>query len=324
MRYDALSFEDLKTRSEERQGRCMNNYLVLGTCFLIGIVLRQSGRLPANAAAALNGFVIHVSLPALTLTYVHNLKLGASLILPALMAWVMFGIGCAFFWGVSRLLGLSRASTGALMLTGGLGNTSFVGLPMIETFYGQQFLGLGILIDQLGSYFVLSTLGVAVASLYSSGKDVKAKTVIWKIARFMPFQAFVLALLLMPFEYPVWASELLKRLGATLVPIALVSVGYQLHLSHVRGKASALAAGLAFKLAIGPAIILFLFAGMPGAGGDTLRVTVFEAAMGPMIGASIVAMDHELDPPLVTLMVGVGIPLSFLTLPVWWHLLSLL
>jgi hypothetical protein len=43
---------------------------------------------------------------------------------------------------------------------------------------------------------------------------------------------------------------------------------------------------------------------------------------GPMICASIVAMDHELDPPRVTLMVGVGIPLSFLTLPVWWHVLQ--
>jgi malate permease and related proteins len=51
-------------------------------------------------------------------------------------------------------------------------------------------------------------------------------------------------------------------------------------------------------------------------------VTVFEAALGPMIGASIVVMDHELDPPLVTLMVGVGIPLSFLIVPARWHLLS--
>jgi hypothetical protein len=42
-------------------------------------------------------------------------------------------------------------------------------------------------------------------------------------------------------------------------------------------------------------------------------VTVFEAAMAPMIGASIVATDHELDPPLIT-----GIALSFLTLPAWW------
>lgn len=301
----------------------MNNYLLLGACLLLGLILRRSGRLPDNAAASLNGFVVHISLPALTLTYVHGLKLDTSLILPALMAWVMFGVGCGFFWLAARALGFSRATTGGLMLTGGLANTSFIGLPMIDTFYGPQFLGLGILIDQLGSYFVLSTLGILVASLYS-GHSMNAKTVIRKIVLFVPFQAFVLALLLMPFEYPIWLDELLKRLGATLVPIALVSVGYQLQLSQVRGKAYALTVGLVFKLAVAPALILLLFAGVLGAEGPVLSVTVFEAAMGPMIGASIVAIDHELDPPLLTLMVGVGIPLSFLTLPVWWHLLSFL
>jgi predicted permease len=302
----------------------MNNYLLLGTCFLLGILLRRSGRLPDNAAAALNGFVIHISLPALTLTYVHSLKLQTSLILPALMAWLMFGIGCGFFWLAGRAFGFSRATTGGLMLTGGLANTSFIGLPMIETFYGPQFLGLGILIDQLGSYFVLSTLGILVASLHSSGQGINAKAVIRKIALFVPFQAFVLALLLMPFEYPVWLDDLLKRLGVTLVPIALVSVGYQLQLSHVRGKMQALIVGLLFKLVVGPALILLLFAGVLHAQGQMLSVTVFEAAMGPMIGASIVAMDHELDPPLVTMMVGIGIPLSFLTVPAWWRLLSFL
>ena len=301
----------------------MNNYVLLGAYLLLGLFLRRSGRLPDNAAASLNGFVVHISLPALTLTYVHGLKLDTSLILPALMAWVMFGVGCGFFWLAARALGFSRATTGGLMLTGGLANTSFIGLPMIDTFYGPQFLGLGILIDQLGSYFVLSTLGILVASLYS-GHSMNAKTVIRKIVLFVPFQAFVLALLLMPFEYPIWLDELLKRLGATLVPIALVSVGYQLQLSQVRGKAYALTVGLVFKLAVAPALILLLFAGVLGAEGPVLSVTVFEAAMGPMIGASIVAIDHELDPPLLTLMVGVGIPLSFLTLPVWWHLLSFL
>jgi malate permease and related proteins len=302
----------------------MSNYLLLAACFLLGLLLRRSGRLPDNAAAALNGFVVHISLPALTLTYVHGLHLQTNLILPALMAWVMFGIGCGFFWLAAKVLGFSRATTGALTLTGGLANTSFVGLPMIETFYGPQFLGLGILIDQIGSYFVLSTLGIVVASLYSSGQRISAKAVIRRIILFVPFQAFVVALLLMPFEYPVWLDELLKRLGATLVPIALVSVGYQLRLSHIRGKAYALTVGLAFKLIVGPALIFALFADVLRDDWQVLSVTVFEAAMGPMIGASIVAMDHELDPPLVTLMVGLGIPLSFLTLPVWWYVLSLL
>jgi len=300
----------------------MDNYLLLGACFLLGIALRRSGRLPDNAATALNGFVVHISLPALTLTYVHGLHLDASLILPALMAWVMFGLGCGFFWLAGRLLGFSRATTGGLMLTGGLANTSFIGLPMIETFYGAQFLGLGILIDQVGSYFVLSTLGILIASIYSSGGAVDARAVVRKIALFTPFQAFVLALLLTPVEYPVWLDDLLKRIGATLVPLALVSVGYQIRLSQVRGKATALATGLVFKLALGPALILLLFAGLLGAEGEVMRVTVFEAAMAPMIGASIVAMDHDLDPPLLTMMVGVGIPLSFLTLPAWWYVLS--
>ena len=128
----------------------------------------------------------------------------------------------------------------------------------------------------------------------------------------------------MPFEYPVWLDELLKRLGATLVPLALVSVGYQLQLSHVRGKMQPMVVGLVFKLVVGPAMILLLFAGMLRTQEQMLSVTVFEAAMGPMIGANIVAMDHELDPPLITLMVGIGIPLSFLTVPAWWHLLNFL
>jgi malate permease and related proteins len=269
----------------------MNNYVLLAACMLLGVLLHRSGRLPANAAASLNGFVVHISLPALTLAYVHGLKLNTDLILPALMAWVMFALGCGFFWLVGWALHFSRATTGGLMLTGGLANTSFIGLPMIETFYGPQFLGLGILIDQLGSYFVLSTLGILVASLYSSGRSVSAKAVIRKIALFAPFQAFVLALLLMPFDYPTWLDELLRRLGATLVPIALVSVGYQLQLSLVQGRALALTVGLLFKLVIAPVLILLLFVRWLSGDGQVLNVTVFEAAMAPMIGASIVAIE---------------------------------
>jgi predicted permease len=95
-----------------------------------------------------------------------------------------------------------------------------------------------------------------------------------------------------------------------------------LRLSQVSGRGRALAAGLLFKLVIGPALVLLLFVGLLGADGPVIRVTIFEAAMAPMIGASIVAMEHELDPPLLTLMVGIGIPLSFLTLPVWAQLLE--
>ena len=46
-------------------------------------------------------------------------------------------------------------------------------------------------------------------------------------------------------------------------------------------------------------------------------VVIFEAAMGPMIGAAVVANHYKLDPALTSLMVGNGIPLSLLIAPLW-------
>lgn len=300
----------------------MNHFILLIACFLLGLALRASGRLPDNAPASLNGFIVNVSLPALTLSYVHALAPDWRLLLLAAMAWLLFAFGVAFFWLVGRALRLSRTTTCALVMTGAFANTSFVGLPMIEIWYGPEWLGAGIVADQLGSYLLLSTLGIAFAAAGSAGPRPSPRAVARKVLTFAPFVSLLLAFALLPVTYPEWLDTLFKRLGATLVPLALVSVGYQLRLSEIRGRVQALAAGLAFKLAIGPALILLLYAGVFGARGPLLQVAVFEAAMGPMIGAAIVAMDHDLDPALVTLMVGIGIPLSFVTLPAWWWLLQ--
>jgi predicted permease len=299
----------------------MPNLVLLIACFLLGMLLRRLGRLPEATPSVLNAFIINVSLPALTLLYVHELPIDRSLAYPAAMAWVLFGLGMVFFVTLGRAAGWSRGRIGGLILVGSLANTSFLGLPMIETFYGEEHLGLGILIDQLGTYMVLSTLGILIAITYAAGAASPGE-IARKILRFPPFQAVLLALALKPLEYPAGLEVVLGKLGGTLAPLALVSVGYQLRLAELRGRFAALSAGLAFKLVMGPALIMALFTGALGASGQTIEVTIFEAAMAPQIGASIVALEHKLEPPLVTLMVGIGIPLSFLTLPLWWYVLQ--
>ena len=42
--------------------------------------------------------------------------------------------------------------------------------------------------------------------------------------------------------------------------------------------------------------------------------------MAPQIGASIVAVQYGLNASLISLMVGIGTVLSFVTLPLWWQL----
>jgi len=117
---------------------------------------------------------------------------------------------------------------------------------------------------------------------------------------------------------------MLHRLGDTLAPLALVSVGLQLRLDQLSGNRVPLGLGLGFKLVVGPLLIALVYFGALSWGGETSRVTIFEAAMGPMIGGSIVAMQYGLSQSLITLMVGVGITLSFLTLPLWYLGLALI
>ena len=135
----------------------MDNIIMLFVCLAIGMALRWFKRVPDNAHTSINGFIIYVSLPAMTLLLIHAVTLDSSLLYAVLMPWLLFAASVLLFWVVGRALRLPKATTGALAVVGGLGNTSFIGLPMIESFYGPSGRPIGIMIDQLGSYLVVRT-----------------------------------------------------------------------------------------------------------------------------------------------------------------------
>lgn len=294
----------------------MDNIAMLIACLAIGMALRQFNRLPENAPASINAFIINVALPALILRQIHDVRFDPTMLLAVLMPWLIFAASVVLFWFVGRSLDLPRATTGALAVVGGLGNTSFLGLPMIESFFGASGMPTGILIDQLGSYLVLSTIGVALICAFSEGAVTRGD-VLRRIATFPPLVALVLAIALIPAPYPSVIAVVLARLGGTLAPLALVSVGLQLRLGELAGRGGLLALGLGYKLVLAPLLVLGLYVGLIGMRGETTEVTVFEAGMPPMIGGSIVAIQYGLDAKLITLMVGVGTIVAFLTLPMW-------
>ena len=304
----------------------MANIALLFVCLLAGMLLRATRRVPDNAHAGLNGFIVHLALPALIVSQLHGVRLSPGMTWPVLMPWLLFALSAGVFLWLAPRFGMSSRTTGALVLSAGLANTSFVGLPMIETFYGAQGMATGIMIDQLGTYLVLGTLGITVACFCARdegpGQRPRLAAIATKIVTFPPLIALVVALTLSDVAFPQWLGAALHRLGDTLAPIALVSVGLQLRLGQLAGNRRSLALGLGFKLVVGPALIALLYVGALQQTGETTQITIFEAAMGPQIGGAIVAIQYGLNPPLVTLMVGVGIALSFLTLPVWWWQLA--
>ncbi|MCB1168132.1 MAG: AEC family transporter [Leptospiraceae bacterium] len=306
--------------------------ILIAIALIAGYLLRRAELLPDQSGKALSGYVIYVALPALVLLHVHELTFVPGLLFSALMPHAIFWIAFAFFSVAGRLLHLRPTQVIALTLLGGLGNTSFVGLPMIEAFFGPSHLSTGIVIDQAGSFLCLSTSGLLLLMTRARPTIGSEASVDWKemgrrIVRFPPFIALAIALLLRATPYPPLALEVLERIGSTLTPVAMVAVGFQLQFQGFTGRRGLLL-GLLFRLIIAPVLVGccaflihsdYLLAHNPEHW--ILRITVFEAAMPPMITAGILCMQYDLESKLVGMMLGIGIPTSLLTL---WILASFL
>lgn len=274
---------------------------------------------------AINRFIVWFSLPATVLLAIHGLAWDPSDWIPVSMSWIVFLVGAGLLTLLGRLRGWSSSTTGALVMTAALGNTSFVGFPLLRALEGERAIATGILCDQPGSFMVLATLGVFSASYFSSGRSSIA-AMLARFLRFPPIWALLLALLLRPFPLPAPAVWVLGWGLKTLIPLALISVGGQLRFDRAifRRESASAVYGLLYKLVLAPLLMTVLLVGILHKDGEMVRVTILEAAMGPMITGAIVADEYGLDPDLCTLMVSVGTPLCLLTVPIWWKILTLL
>lgn len=301
----------------------MSNILLLVFCLALGAFLKRIKDFPDNTPMVLNQFLIYISLPALALIYIPQITLSRELLFPVATSWLVLGFALLLIPLIGKRMGWSRETIGCLLLTAGLGNTSFVGFPVIEALYGADGLKIALMVDQPGSFVAVSTAGIIIACTYSSSA-LRKRDIFRKVMLFPPFITFLIALgmNLAGIEARGAALYVLERLGATLAPIALTSVGMQLTFSLKREDLNPLISGLSYKLLLAPALLSILFIYILGGSGLIVKVSIMEAAMAPMITGSILAIMYGLNPKLATQMVGIGVPLSFLTLYGWYHLLE--
>lgn len=299
----------------------MENFVVTITCLLIGMTIRRIPAFHEETGNVLNLFVIYISLPALVLLKIPELVFSRNLLVPALLPWVMLLLSCLGILLLAKILQWGRATTGCLLLLVPMGNTSFLGIPMVKAFFGDQAIPYAVLYDQLGSFLALATYGSFILAYYGSGiKHITPATVIKKIATFPPFIALVLAFALRLITYPPVAVNLLKVLSATLVPLVMIAVGFKLKLRLSKEVIAQLSIGLSIKLVAAP-IVALLLCKIAGLAGEPVRVSIFESGMPPMVSAGAMAIMANLAPELTAALVGIGILLSFVTLPVLFQIL---
>lgn len=299
----------------------MENFVVIVAYLLIGLGVRRLPAFPEQTAAVLNLFVIYVSLPALVLRTVPGLAPSRALLTPALLPWALLALTAAAVLLLARLCRWPRGTTGSLLLLAPLGNTSFLGIPMVKSFFGEAAVPYAVIYDQLGSFPALAIYGSVVLAIY--GQRAARPTVgavAKRIATFPPLLALLAAVALRPLGYHPVVARLIDSLAATLVPVVMIAVGCQLRLRVGRHVIGPLAAGLGLKLVAAPLAALAICRTL-GIAGPAAAVSVFEAGMPPMISAGALALLAGLAPELSAALVGAGIVLSFLTLPALFLLL---
>ncbi|MDQ1091322.1 putative permease [Xanthomonas sacchari] len=279
--------------------------------------------LPANTTEVLNGVVLYLCLPASVLIYVPRLQLDLQLLGLVLTPWLLTGVSALAMLALRGPLRLRREQQAVLLLCVALGNTSFIGYPMVRALLGEATLPYAVVYDQFGTFVLLSSFGLYVLARYSGETPPSPRQTLQRMLRFPPLWALAFALTLMPAQPPAWIASGLQHLSDAMLPLVMLAVGFSLQLRLPREELAPLAAGLVLKLLLLPALAWPLSWAL-GLRGQALQANVLESAMPTMITAALLAISHRLAPRLAAALVGYGILLSLVTLPAWAWLLGAL
>jgi predicted permease len=287
--------------------------LVIGA-FLLGWLVRTIRQVPIAVTTWVDKYVLQVALPALIIAKISKVSFDTDVVLPIAVAWSVMLIAIGAVLTVSRLMKWNQSIIGALLLLTVLGNTSFLGLGMVESLLGADHLASAIAYDQVGTFVGLALWGSFVGSTYGAGEN-GWRPIVNRLSRFGPFLALLASLVFRVINLPVDVYPVLDVVGKTVAPVAMCALGLRFTLNVSRSVQVPALFGLITKMAVLPGLV-FVMSVLIGSPHDLAWSTsILQAAAPPMVSAGVVAVGAGLSAELVAFMVGVGTLVSFVSLP---------
>ncbi|MDC0254481.1 AEC family transporter [Bacteriovoracales bacterium] len=298
----------------------MSSWVLIFFYLFIGLLFRKLDFLPEKTSSALNKVIINLCLPALIINQMSGFDFQADHFFALFIHWALLGLLCLIVLSLSKIFNLDKKTTGCFLLLVPLGNTSFLGYPMVESFFGQRYLVYGIIYDQLGSFLALSIYAPLVLNFYSPKKDIRNMGLFKKIVFFPPFLALVFSLLFGHYLSHPSVEGLLNPFSKGIIPLAMISVGLQLD-HRLRKHKGLLFLGLFLKMVMAP-FLAFAITLSFGHLDPLKKVAIFQSGMPPMITAALLAFEDDLNGELALSLMSWGVLLSFVTLPIIYFFLK--
>lgn len=292
----------------------MQNFLAIALFVALGLLFRRLKPFPPETPQVLNMFALYVSLPALILLKVPLLDFSPEMKVAAILPWGVLAVTTLIVLVAARTLAWSRPTTGVMLLLLPLGNTSFMGVPMVQAFFGEQGFPYLIVYDQVGTMLTFATFGSIILAIYGVGGSVNPVHIARRALLFPPTLALLAGLVLRGWPYPEPLQVFLGNLSHSLTPLVMTAIGFQLRLRQSATVVTPLCFGLALKLLLIPLLALGIcrLFGLHGLGVD---VAIFEAGMPPMVTAGALAVAAGMQADLAIALVSLGMLCSFATLP---------
>jgi len=279
-----------------------------------GVLLRKLNVLQQSDGRVINSIIIYATVPALAFGIFYGQKLSWTLALVVAAGNAANVVSLLIARQAARALGLSRPRTGAFMMAASFGNTTFMGIPVVDAaFRGDpQALVVAMIYSELAMSLPVYTLGLWLASKYG-GSHASIRDVL-SPRRLPAIPAMALGALLTPLAIPEAVTGALERLGACTLPLAMISVGLMLSARSFEGSRGPILVAAAMKLFCMP-VIMYAILTLFGVHGLARQVTLLQAGMPVSIIAGVMAARGGSDGPFVAAVTLVTTLGSVVSLP---------
>jgi predicted permease len=270
-----------------------------------GKLLKHFGVFQKEQERVLINYVMHFALPILAFKAGHQIKLGLEVIKISSLAWASIVLCMSVAYIIARFFRLSNKDLRTFLLVSSFGNTAFLGYPYASSYFGQEGLQIAIIYDNLGSFLMVSFLGVIVAS----GKpDLK------EVLLFPPFLGLVFGFVLRGIPLHPSLEEALDFVAHSTLPVILFALGLSINLSGIRDHLKLSLLAILIKVSVS-VLAVYLVGRFMELSPVAFKVSLLESAMPPMMFSAVLALRYNLNPNLAFASVGLGMILSFFYVP---------
>ena len=283
-------------------------FLVVGTGALLGVTIRPDVK-------AISRTVFYVLTPCVIFSGLIRSRLtGTETQQVALFAALATLLTAGLAWLVATLFGWHGTRRRALTLPVLSVNAGNFGLSVVLLAYGQEAQARAM-VYFAASAVIGNSLGVALAAGGGSWRQM-----LLNVARVPMIYATIAALVLNAIgtiEIPAVLMKPIELLGGAAVPMLLLVLGLQLVKSsgRLRRHAGTITVATVLRLLVAPVIAIGV-TWLTGVQGITRRACMLEASMPAGVTSTILALEYDLEPEVVTGTVFVSTLFSALTLSI--------